>query len=130
MEENNPENVKHSILEKLFEDVDLEPILNTAIMKALNQEAKEKLNEGIMSYLSSQVGTYGSKTVLKHIFETSIHGLIQKRMTEIVQTDETVNNEIKRVINEATQRFLKSDKNELIDKLSSTFTEAFTRKYY
>lgn len=123
-------NTKEKILDKILKNLNMDEIVTSALMSALTDEARDKLVEGIMSYLSSSTGGYSSKTVIQEAFNNAIRSTIQEKMHEIVSKDDAVMNEIEKCVAEATQKFIGMDKEELIKKLTSTMSDSFTRERY
>lgn len=120
---------KGKILDEIFDKLDLKPLIDSAIIQALTDEAKEKLVKGIMSFLSSSTGSYSSETQLQAAFNGSIHDVVREQMKKIIENDSATKAEIERCVSEATKRFIALDKESLISNLSSVMTRAFAKEY-
>jgi len=117
------------ILDTIFKKLDLKPLIDSAIIQALTDEAKEKLVEGIMQYLSQSTSSYGSETHLQAAFNSSIYSVVNEQMKKLIDNDDAARKEIERCVSEATQRFIKMDKESLISNLASVMTKAFSKDY-
>jgi len=117
------------ILDEIFKKLDLKAIIDTAILSAMTDEAKEKLVKLVMSYLSSATSGYGNKTVLQEAFEGSLRDPLRERMSKIISEDKQVMAEIDRCVKEATQKFIGMDKDKLITNLTDTMHRAFAKDY-
>ena len=117
------------ILDQIFKKLDLKPLIDSAIIQALTDEAKDNLVKGIMSYLSKSTGSYNSETQLQAAFNSSIHTVVNEQMKKIINGDAAVTAEIERIVSEATKRFMALDKESLITNLASVMTRAFSKEY-
>lgn len=123
------EETGQKILDNIFEKLDLKPLIDSAIIQALTDEAKDELVKGIMSYLSKGTDGYGRETHLQQAFNSSIHTVVNDCMKRIIEKDVDVTREIERCVTEATKRFIDLDKESLISSLSSVMTRAFSKDY-
>lgn len=117
------------ILDTIFKKLDLKPLIDSAIIQALTDEAKDELIKGIMSYLSESTSNYGSETHLQAAFNSSIYAVVNEQMKKLIDNDPVVSAEIERCVSEATKRFIKLDKESLISSLASVMTKAFSKDY-
>ncbi len=117
------------ILDQIFKKLDLKPLIDSAIIQALTDEAKDKLIKGIMSYLSKSTGSYSNETHLQAAFNDSIHTVVREQMGKLIDNDPAVSAEIERCVAEATKRFIGMDKKDLIDNLATVMTRAFSKDY-
>ena len=117
------------ILDTIFKKLDLKPLIDSAIVQALTDEAKDELIKGIMSYLSKSISSYGSETHLQQAFNNSIYAVVNEQMKKLIDNDSAVSAEIERCVTEATKRFIALDKESLISNLASVMTRAFSKDY-
>jgi 2-hydroxy-3-keto-5-methylthiopentenyl-1-phosphate phosphatase len=124
------EETSTKILDEIFSKLDLKSLIDTAIFEALTKEAKDKLVQGILEYLSEETGRWDKKTRIQQHFEESITPIVKQKMTEIISNDAQVMAEIERCVKEATQKFIGMDKETLISNLSKTMENAFRVRDY
>lgn len=124
------ETTKEKILDSILKELNLEAVVDAAIFSALTKEAKDKLVEGILKYLSSSSGSFTSKTVIQDAFEQALRQPIYKKMSEIIEADPQVMDEITKCVTEATKRFISLDKEGLIQTLANTMSSALSKDRY
>jgi len=120
---------KEKVLDEIFRKLDLKPLIDSAIIQALTDEAKENLVKGIMSYLSSSTSSYTHETQLQASFNNSIHTVVNEQMKKMLTGDPGFVAEINRCVAEATKQFMELDKEKLISDLANTMTRAFAKEY-
>ena len=117
------------ILDQIFKKLDLKPLIDSAIIQALTDEAKDELIKGILSYLSKSTSSYGSETHLQAAFNSSIYAAVNGQMKKLIDNDPAVTAEIERCVTAATKKFIALDKGSLISSLASVMTKAFSKDY-
>ena len=120
---------KERILDEIFKKLDLKPLIDSAIIQALTDEARAELVKGIMQYLSQDAGSYSHETHLQAAFNSSIHTVVNEQMKKILDGDPAFIAEISRCVSEATKKFMDLDKEKLINNLANTMTNAFSKEY-
>jgi len=124
-----------NVLENVFKNLELDDVITQAILKTMSEEAKEKMMQGIMTYLTKVEGDsyYNKKTVLENIFNNSIRDQVSKTMHEVVAADTRISDKCREIAEKSIAIFMQRDVNEMIkvmvDRMANAF-EAKDTKYY
>jgi hypothetical protein len=120
-------------LQDIFKNLKFDEIINQAVLNSLTDEARDKMMEKIIEYLTSVEGDsyYNKKTVIENLFNDSIREPVRKTMQEVVSSDIRITDKCREIASKAVDEFMQKNVNEMVkvmvERMSGAFTEKETR---
>ena len=119
-----------NMMTDIFKNLKLDDAFTQAILTTMTEETKEKMLEGIMSYLTSVEGDsyYNKKTVLQNLFEGAIRDPLRTTLHQVVANDTRITAKCREIASKAVDQFIQKDVNKMVDNMVQRMEYAFTRE--
>lgn len=111
-----------------FDNEMLKTVVADAILKHLDQTARDNLIQGALQHLLEPQSTgYGRKEApINHAFNDALARVASKVATEMFETDEVIKSHLQKLINDTVTKFMDEKRETVVTRMVNAMVTSFT----